>query len=341
MTLDDILQQITQGLSGDYKNDIEYLNAQVEAYKEHPQATEIARFCGRMIYERMPEEERKEAFQVMMDENIRPIEEDLKKAQRLMQDKAFDEAKPILEALADKADEAIGHGFFQDDAMSEYYCFGEPFEEILFMTRKKPTREVRRSALPFAEIYHLYGRLLMQNKDYRAANYVLKEAVRWNPASTKMALDYAESFKALDDMEKYMETTREAFKFAFNTDDMVQCYLNVAQYFIANEQWAEAKGCALFGMQFDEASKAAQDVLAEIEEKVGGDVVSPAIEVMEALSAIHDFPLGADETLIGLSYQYGQLFLKQNNRNAARYFLNIAYGLTEAEEIKVLLNSLD
>ena len=340
MTFDDILKQITEGLSGDAEQDIAYLNEQATAYSDHEQAQEIARACGRMIYERLPEEERQKAFDAMMEEDIRPMEAALSEARALIAANDLEKAQTVLEDLVDKADDAKKRGLFQDDAMSEYYCFSEPFEEMLYMFRKKPEREVRRSMIPFADIYSLYGQLLMARGDDRAANYVLKEAVRWNPANAAISFDYAASFKKLGDMEKFMEITRGIFSYAFRPADLARCYRNVGDYFIHHEQWAEAKGCILFGMQFDEDAPDAKKALAYIDEKTNGEAVAPAIEIMEALAAIHDFPLSADENIVQLSYMYGQGFLNQNNTDAARYFLGIAYGLTEAEELKLILDKI-
>lgn len=340
MTLDAILKQITEGLSGNVEQDIAYLNEQAQAYSDHEQAQEIARACGRMIYERLPEEERKKTFDAMMDEDIRPMEDALHEARSLLQAHELDKAQTVLANLVDQADDAKKRGLFQDDALSEYYCFSEPFEEMLFMFRKKPEREVRRSVIPFAEIYSLYGQLLLERGEARAANYVLKEAVRWNPANAAIAFAYADSFKKLGDMEQFMEITRGIFPYAFRPADLARCYRHVGDYFINNEQWAEAKGCVLFSLQFDEDAPMAQQQLADIDEKTDGDVVAPAIEILEALAAIHDFPLSADENIVQLSYMYGQGFLKQNNTDAARYFLSIAYGLTEAEELKLILDKI-
>lgn len=339
MTLDEIFQQITQGLSGDSATDIDYLNAQIKAYSDHPQSADITRMCSRMISERMPESERQAAFDRLLNEALRPMADDLEQARHLLQEGDYEQAKTVLEALTAKADDAEARGFFKNDAMSEYYCFSEPFEEILFMTRQKPSRKVRQAALPFADIYHSYGRALMETKAYEKAGDMLKKAMRYNPANAKLALDAAACANAQGDMEQMMEATRKAFKYAFHVDDLLQCYLNVGQYFMAQGQWAEAKGCILFGMEFDKESPAAQAALDTIAAEAG-DVVSPVIEVMEALSAIHDFPLGADETIIGLAYQYGRLFAMQQNNDAARYFLHIAYELTQGEEIKLMLDKL-
>lgn len=94
MTFDDILKQITEGLSGDAEQDIAYLNEQATAYSDHEQAQEIARACGRMIYERLPEEERQKAFDAMMEEDIRPMEAALSEARALIAANDLERPRP-------------------------------------------------------------------------------------------------------------------------------------------------------------------------------------------------------------------------------------------------------
>lgn len=50
--------------------------------------------------------------------------------------------------------------------------------------------------------------------------------------------------------------------------------------------------------------------------------------------------MGADDDILGLSVSYGRHFLEQNAPDAARYFLSIAYDLTDNEEIGKMLESL-
>jgi hypothetical protein len=50
--------------------------------------------------------------------------------------------------------------------------------------------------------------------------------------------------------------------------------------------------------------------------------------------------MGPDEDILRLSISYGKHFLEQNNPDIARYFLSIAYDLTDDEEIGKALENL-
>ena len=60
MDLEKILKEITSGLTGDNTKDMQYLKEQSEKYKEHEYAKEILRACGRLMYELIPSDKKKE-----------------------------------------------------------------------------------------------------------------------------------------------------------------------------------------------------------------------------------------------------------------------------------------
>ena len=55
---EEIIKNITDGLTGDNEKDIQYLMEQTEKYKNHESSKEILRECGRLLYERLPEDSR-------------------------------------------------------------------------------------------------------------------------------------------------------------------------------------------------------------------------------------------------------------------------------------------
>ncbi len=50
---DSIMREITGGMSGDAKEDMAYLQDQMEKYKDHEMGKEIIRACGRLMYEQV------------------------------------------------------------------------------------------------------------------------------------------------------------------------------------------------------------------------------------------------------------------------------------------------
>ena len=50
----DVMQKITSGLTGNAEDDVKYLMNEIEQYKEHELAQEIARGVGRIIFDILP-----------------------------------------------------------------------------------------------------------------------------------------------------------------------------------------------------------------------------------------------------------------------------------------------
>ena len=65
MNFEDIMREITRGLTGDQKSDTKYLMEQMEKYKEHELAREILRACGRLLFKCIPEDEKAEFEQAI------------------------------------------------------------------------------------------------------------------------------------------------------------------------------------------------------------------------------------------------------------------------------------
>ena len=57
-TFNEIMQQITGGLTGEKEHDAAYLMEQCEKYKGHDMAKEIIRACSRLMYSFISEEDR-------------------------------------------------------------------------------------------------------------------------------------------------------------------------------------------------------------------------------------------------------------------------------------------
>ena len=69
--LDHIIEGIESGLTGDFEIDATMLQNAMEQFKDHPAATEIARECGRILYEILPED-RKDDLHSAMEQDLDP-----------------------------------------------------------------------------------------------------------------------------------------------------------------------------------------------------------------------------------------------------------------------------
>jgi tetratricopeptide (TPR) repeat protein len=333
---DSIMREITAGMSGDAKTDIAYLMDQTEKYKNHEMGKEIIRACGRLMYE-LVSDDNKEALAKLFDNESAGIDAALEEVRFNIYKKAFDKALQIMEALVTKVEDLHA---FEDDQVSEYHLFDEFFEEVLYQYRAEPEKDIRQAQIPYTEIYLLYGSLLVELKRIPDAREALKKGLRWNPVSFRITSEYIETYKMTGDLDPFFDLTKDAFKIAFRSADVARCYRNLGFYFVEKKLWSEAIACYLLSLQYERESTQAQSELYYINSVTDGKIPEPSIDQLKAYSEKYGFPLGADDDVLGLSVSYGRHCLEQNNPDAARYFLAIAYDLTDDEEIEKMIENL-
>ncbi len=333
---DSIIHEITAGLSGDNDADIKYLEEKMEKYKDHEMSKEIIRACGRIIFKLLPDDKKEEIARIFGN-NSSGLDASLEEVRFNIFNKNYDKANQIMEALVKKVEDMKA---YEDDQVSEYHIFDELFEEVLYTYIYKPKKDIRPAQIPYTKIYMLYGSLLIDLDRLPDAQESLKKGLRWNPVSFSIMAEYIETYKMMGDLEQFFNLTVEAFDIAFHSKDVARCYRNLGYYFIEKQLWSEAIGCYILSFQFDSGSKQAQSELYYIDSVTNGKIKKPSIDKIKKYSKKYGFPIGANEDIIGLSVSYGRHFLEQNQYNAARYFLSIAYDLTDNPEIGKLIESL-
>lgn len=339
MDFNKIMQEITAGLTGDNAQDIAYLKEQMEKYKDHEYGKEIIRACGRLLYEKLPDELKNKVNQVAENEDL-GIKATLDEVGYCVYKKDFDKALNLMEALVSRIDEAHEGGMFQDDAVSTYCNFDELFEEVLYRHLNETGKEVRRCPMPFHVVYARYGSLLFEMKRYDEAKKALEKAIRWNPVYTDAMFERAECHKATGDLQGFFNLTVEAFKYAFRPNTVARCFRNLGYYFIEKELWDEAVACYVASMDYEKEALNAQSEMYYIQRKAGRQIPPPSQEAFESFGQQYGFPVHPSEDILGLSYAYGKHFAEQGNSEGARYFWTVFYELTGNEEIKQMIDSL-
>lgn len=336
MDLNVILNEITSGLTGEYDVDIHYLKEQMEKYKNHELSKEILRACGRITYDLLPEDKKKELKRVI-DEDSKVTKTAIKKIRFNMFEGNIEKAFKLSEALVNKVD---GVPIFDNDSASEYYSFDTTFEEILYEYYNRPQRTIRSAAIPYSEIYYIHGNLLFELKRIPEAQVYLEKSLRWNPASCPVAFEYIETFKAERKLDKFFELTKAQFKYAYKPEYMARCYRNLGFYFIEEEEYSVAVGCFLMSLIYEPDNKLAPSELYYIQSTAPEKYHEPTSEQLNQYAQEYGFPIGAPEAIIGLAHEYSKKALDDNKIDWAIYFLEIFCGLTEDETASQLLEQL-
>ena len=341
MDYQEIMRDIASGLTGENEKDIQYLMEQMEKYKDHEFGKEIIRTCGRLISGMLPEEKVNEFADAFEKDNAE-IENELDDLFSTLQSGDYNLALNKVEKLVENAEELISAGMYQNDSVSDYFCFINPMQELLYGYRHRDSeKDIRPSNFPFATIYFFYGNILFELGRYTEANVALEKAKRWNPMDADIAFEYAETYKAMGDIETFFDYTIEIFDFAYKSEDLARCYRNLGYYFIERKLWQEAIACEDYSLNFDSNTDAAYGELFYIEQTTHLEIKPAPIETMKKFSRKYGFPLEPNEDVVGLAIAYGRNSAENGNDEFAKYFLNIAYDLTHFDEVKQLLDELE
>ncbi len=335
MSFDQIMDEITSGLTGDRDHDIPFLREQAEKHKDHEMAQEILRACGRLLFKYLTDEQKGELGRVVENHDL-GYESVMEEVRFKIFQKKYGEALVLMEDLVEKVEKS---GLFTDDRVSEYHCFDEFFEEALYRYFQEPEKTIRRASLRFDTIYLQYGSLLMDMKRYEDAQKALATAMRWNPASADIAFEHAETYKVMGDIDTFFHLTVDAFRYAFRPQQVARCLRNLGYYFVEKALWREAASCYAVSLQYDNESKQAMSELYYIQQKAG-DVGQASAEEMRTIAEKYGFPLGPHDDVLGLAYSYGKHFCDEKDADGARYCLTIVYELTGADEIKQMIDAL-
>ena len=144
----------------------------------------------------------------------------------------------------------------------------------------------------------------------------------------------------MGDFDNFFHLTVEAFKIAFRPEHVARCYRNLGFYFVEKQLYPEAIACYLLSLRFEKECKHVQSELYYIKCKTDGKVKEPSLKEARKYAEKYGFPINADDDIIGLAYIYGKHFFQENVADAARYYLNIAYALTDDDDVRKMLDTL-
>ena len=332
---EEIMKEITKGLSNDAEKDMKYLEEQMEAYKDHEYGKEIVRACGRMMYELIPEDKKAELISAI-NKDTKGFEQTLEEARFCIYKKDFEKALKILEDMVNGYEKM---NMYSDDAVSEYYCFTEPMQEIMYEFYNKPEKDLRRAQIDYEAMYFLYGSVLVELGRIDEAKEALKKARRWNPTSPTVGFEYAETFKMEGNFPVFAKITREIYPYIIRKKDLARFYRNMGFYYVEVQEYYAATCCFLFSTGYEKSSMVPAE-LYYINQKTGEDY-NPSIEELIQCFEEHDIPLGASKDVIGIAYSYGKHFYEEvKDMASTAYYWGIVAEFEDDEEINKVLEQI-
>ncbi len=249
----------------------------------------------------------------------------------------FDKALEIIGSLIRKIED---NGLYFNDDKSEYYCFNNMFEEIIFTEIFKPEKEIKQIPENYAKIYFLYGNILFEIKRFDEAKIYLERAVGYNPIDTEYLFELGEIYKMRKDWKIFLKINRDCLEYAYSGKSLARCYRNLGYYFFEEEKYDIAMTMYFLSLYFDQEDMVAHAEINFISNKTGLEAKCPALENILKTLKENDIQFGASDLILTIAYSIGQEAHKKNNYEMAEYFYNIVFELTRDKEIKKLIEEL-
>ena len=178
MSTKEILQEIRDGLSGEYGVDMAYLEGQVTKYKNHKDAAEIESGIAELAYEILPED-KKEQVSKMMYLDEKRLDAVMNEALQLIKDNKHEEAFKLTEGLYTKIRLA-----YRETEELMYLSLRNPLEHQLYLYFYQPSKRLERPPFDLSRMVMLHGYNLLEAKRPADAVAVLEDAIRYNPLNT-------------------------------------------------------------------------------------------------------------------------------------------------------------
>jgi tetratricopeptide (TPR) repeat protein len=277
----------------------------------------------------------------MENKAIKGFREAIEEVIHLQDAKNYDDAILILEKLIELVEDA---DMFNHTDAAEYFCFNNVLEQVLYDEVFGHGKELFRVPDNYADMYHKYGALLFEAKEYDDAELFLKKAHRWNPVDVDILFELSEVYKLRSDWDTFLSIMKQCLSYAYSNRSLARCYRNLGFYFIEQEQYDVAAALYLFSLFFDQKNETAYHELKYIEEKTGNTPRQP--ESTEEASALihllndHEIQTWANPQVTHIAVSMAREAMKADMPNEARSFLSIAYELTGDKDIGEVLDQL-
>lgn len=258
----------------------------------------------------------------------------------------------ILEEMLQRIEEASDErraGQFENDTFVKksdmdgrpiYISLNHVMEYYVYACYFEPEADVKCTEIPVGEYYRTYGELCLRLSKFHRAEDAYRKAICWNPVDLDSYLGLAECYKNLNMLSRYLDITRQAYRFCCTRATMARYYRNMGFYFVAKYQTEAARVCYTYSNIYYKTENADNE-LKYLEDALKDRTPEYSIRDMQKILEEQDVEPGPDSKTIGIIYRVGELMMEDKDYALARDCFSIVYDITQEGRLKTLLDELD
>lgn len=329
--VNNIIEEIKNGLTGDQKKDMEYLQQQIMKYQNHKNAVEILKEISDMAFALLPQEKQEQFKEIMFIGNKR-LDQVYNDACECAKRRDIDGAIDILSQLEDMADKHF--------TLKNGYSFRNRLEEYLYLHIYKGDEKYIRTPFDFCKYLSFYGYLLIEKKDPVKAAEKLNKAIKYNPVNVEPRFELAEAYKLMGESEKLMECVKETLKVCITPQQIARCYTNLGYYCIDIKDYESAVAFYYESLIFAQ-DPAVSGELQHIRAITGKDIEKPTRDGILAAFEKYGIKNGPDQDIINLIYSLGCYCMEHNAPpEESMFYMQLVYGLSRDEKVQDTIDML-
>ena len=287
-------------------------------------------------------------------------------------DKAADILMKVLDVIELEYEDKRKAGMLDNDLnvrKSEgtdtiWLCTNHIMEYYIYACYFEPEMDVKMPELPIAEYYRTYAELCVKLQKYKRAEDAYKNALCWNPVDLDSYLGLAECYKYLNMITRYLDITKQAYRFCCTRATMARFYRNMGFYYLSSYNTDMAEACYTYSniyyhtdnadseLEYIKNALAAaknnenkdsinkdEDVITKEEVNENGQKYT--IKQMQEMFDKEHVEPGPDSKTIGIIYRVGELMLQDKEYRLAKDCFMIVYDITNEQQLEGLIAELD
>ncbi len=221
-----IIEEIKSNLTNDKIKNKDYLLEQTEKYKTHSMSHEILKEIGRMLYDNLSEEDKK-SMASAIDQDLGNLNNKIEEANKYILQKDFSKAKNLLNEFLEAALTA-----YKEDQVTRYFSFKDIIEFYCSKGIINTDKKVVWVNLRYDVAYKLLGYIAIEEQEFEKARDYFEKGLYYNPMSTEIRFEKAESYKCQKDFDKMLEVIKDIYNYILDPHDLSKYYRLLGYYYV-------------------------------------------------------------------------------------------------------------
>ena len=208
-----------------------------------------------------------------------------------------------------------------------YYSFYNYIETLIYWRKYNPSKKILQPENNIADIYYLLGFINFETKNYGKAIQYLDKAGEWNPVSTQIRMEKANTYRNMGEFERYRIEVEKAYPYIYESTFMAKYYRELGWYYSEKRIFDLANALYTQSVSYLNTDLAKNELMyiAQQEHR------EPRFSTKEEISKLfkeYNIPFGISNEITQFIYEDSQNLLKENKIQLANYLYRTLYDIT-------------